>query len=144
MSPLAPDETPLKRGVAVGHTLTLDLDRRKEHTNPMTGIPNYFQTDNFAARRSGAGEVNYGNAYDPESLLTGAEEAAGLTYRDKRIWPSTEVYREAVAGRISPDLIIPSIAPRVRILNAAPGGLADLLASAGFTPAPRLDNGVPA
>lgn len=110
----------------------------------MTGVPNYFQQDNFAARRSGAGDVNYGNAYDPESLLTGAEAAAGLTYRDKRVWPSEALYKEAVAGRIAPDLI-PSVAPRVRILSAAyPGGLADLLSSAGFTPAPRLEAGAPA
>lgn len=100
----------------------------------MTGIPNYFQQDNFAARRSGAGESNYGVAYDPESLLTGAEAAAGLTYHDKRVWPGEETYRAAVSGKIAADLI-PSIAPRVRIVTSVNHRLNDLLRSSGLTPA---------
>lgn len=74
---------------------------------------NYFEEDNFAARRSGAGENNYGNAYDPESLITGGEVAAGLTYEDKRVFPDEETYRRAVAGEIRPE-DIPGVAPRVR------------------------------
>ena len=73
---------------------------------PRTG----FESDNFTERRTGGAE-SFGNAYDPESLLTGAESAAGLTYDDHRVWPSERLYRDAVAGRISVD-DIPSIAPR--------------------------------
>ena len=73
---------------------------------PVTG----FESDNFVARRTG-GADSYGNAYDPESLLTGAESAAGLTYTDKRLWPSQRLYDDAVAGRIAADYI-PAIAPR--------------------------------
>lgn len=98
----------------------------------MTGIPNYFAQDNFAERRSGGSEA-YGVHYDPESLLTGAEAAAGLTYKDKRIWPDSDTYRAAVAGRISPELI-PSIAPRVRIVTAGLNRLTDLLNSSGLSP----------
>lgn len=39
----------------------------------------FFGRDNFAARRT-TGH----NLYDPESLITGAEVEAGLTYYDKR------------------------------------------------------------
>ena len=99
----------------------------------MTGIPNYFQRDNFTARRSGAGSENFGVAYDPESLLTGAEASVGLTYRDKRVWPDAETYKAAVAGKISADLI-PSIAPRVRVVTAGFNRLADLLNSSGLSP----------
>lgn len=99
----------------------------------MTGIPNYFQQDNFAARRSGAGSENFGVAYDPESLLTGAEASVGLTYRDKRVWPDADTYNAAVAGRISADLI-PSIAPRVRIVATPFNRLADLLNASGLSP----------
>lgn len=98
----------------------------------MTGIPNYFQTDNFTTRRA-AEPTAYGVNYDPESLLTGAEAASGLTYADKRIWPSAEVYAEAVAGRISPELI-PSIAPRVKVVDALANRLEALLNSSGLSP----------
>ena len=60
---------------------------------PVTG----FEIDNFAVRRSG-GATSYGNAYDPESLLTEAESRAGLTYFDYRLWPTETLYRDAVAG----------------------------------------------
>ena len=59
-----------------------------------------------------------GVAYDPESLLTGAEELAGLTYRDKRVWPSEEAYKRAVEGRLTPEQIA-AIAPRVKVAAAA-------------------------
>ena len=80
----------------------------------MTSEPslNHFTQDNFAERRNNSPSA--GVAYDPESLLTGDEEAAGLTYRDKRVWQSEEAYREAVAGKYTPEQIA-QIAPRVRI-----------------------------
>jgi hypothetical protein len=43
-----------------------------------------FDSDNFAQRR--ASQKGAGVAYDPESLITGEEVAAGLTYHDKRDW----------------------------------------------------------
>ncbi len=98
----------------------------------MTGIPNYFQQDNFTARRSGAGAENFGVAYDPESLLTGSEVAAGLTYRDKRVWPDADTYKAAVAGKLDASLI-PSIAPRVRIA-ATNERLNALLNASGLSP----------
>lgn len=78
---------------------------------PSTG----FEKDNFATRRTG-GADSYGNAYDPESLLTGAESDAGLTFGDKRLWPSQRLYDDAVAGRIAVD-DIPAIAPRIQGLR---------------------------
>lgn len=97
----------------------------------MTGIPNYFQTDNFLERRSGAPEA-YGVHYDPESLLTGGEIEVGLGYKDKRVWPDKATYDAAVAGKI-PAHLIPSIAPRVKI-STAPNQLDALLASSGLSP----------
>jgi hypothetical protein len=97
----------------------------------MTGIPNYFQTDNFLERRSGS-ETSYGVKFDPEGFITGAEAAAGLTYRDKRVWPDKATYDAAVAGKI-PAHLIPSIAPRVKI-STAPNQLDALLASSGLSP----------
>lgn len=81
----------------------------------MTGIANYFQGDTFAERRNATPSA--GVAYDPESLLTGSEEAAGLTYRDKRVWPDQETYRRALEGRLTPEQVA-AVAPRVKI--AAP------------------------
>ncbi len=83
----------------------------------MTGIPNYFQTDNFRERRN-SGE-SAGVRYDPESLLTGAEEAAGLGYHDKRVWPDAETYRLATEGKLTSEQIA-QIAPRVRVAPKAP------------------------
>jgi len=73
-------------------------------------LPTGFEADNFAVRRTG-GPNSYGVAYDPESLISGAEELAGLTYADKRLWPSREVYAAAVAGRLTPEDVL-AIAPR--------------------------------
>lgn len=78
-----------------------------------TRVVERFDKDVFTARRSGAGASNYGNPYDPESLITGGEVAQGLTYADKRSWPNQAQYDAAVAGELSTDQI-PSIAPRVR------------------------------
>ena len=52
--------------------------------------------------------------HDPESLISGAESAAGMTYTNShREYPSESVYFDAVHGRIDCDEII-RIAPRVR------------------------------
>ena len=82
----------------------------------MTGVANYFAGDTFQERRNATPSA--GVAYDPESLLTGAEEAAGLTYRDKRVWPSEEAYKRAIEGRFTPEQIA-SIAPRVKVAQTA-------------------------
>ena len=82
----------------------------------MTGIPNYFATDNFAERRNATESA--GVAYDPESLLTGGEEAAGLGYKDRRVWPSKEVFVRAVSGEYTPEQIA-AIAPRVKTVSHA-------------------------
>ena len=78
-----------------------------------TRVVDRFAEDLFTARRSGAGTSNYGNPYDPESLITGGEVAQGLTYADKRSWANQQEYDRAVSGAIPTDQI-PSIAPRVR------------------------------
>lgn len=66
----------------------------------------YFERDNFRSRRT-TGH----NLYDPESLLTGAEVAAGLDYGHPRQWPDSKTYDRAVSGQIAPERI-PDIAPR--------------------------------
>ena len=69
---------------------------------------NYFEKDNFTSRRTTGN-----NMYDPESLITGAEAAAGFTYDNShRQWASNDVYYAAVHG-IIPHAGIPAIAPRV-------------------------------
>lgn len=70
-----------------------------------------FKQDLFQERRNASESA--GNPYDPESLLTGAEIAAGLGYYDRRHWPSRELYRLAVSGRLTPDEVA-KIAPRVK------------------------------
>ncbi len=77
----------------------------------MTGIANYFQGDTFAERRNATSFA--GVAHDPESLLTGSEIAAGLTYADRRQWPDEATYRAAVEGRLTPEQVA-SVAPRIR------------------------------
>lgn len=59
----------------------------------------YFAEDNFVARRSGAGPSNFGNAYDPESLLTGGEIAAGKGYLNPREGKDDPLYLAAIAGK---------------------------------------------
>ena len=79
----------------------------------MTGVANnYFATDTFRERRNS--QPGAGVAYDPESLLTGAEEKAGLGYRDKRVWPNEETYTRAVSGGMTPEQVAAG-APRVKI-----------------------------
>lgn len=81
----------------------------------MTGVANYFQGDTFRERRNAT--ISSGVAYDPESLLTGEEEAAGLGYHDKRVWPSHEAYQMAIEGKFTPEQIA-TIAPRVKIIRS--------------------------
>lgn len=69
-----------------------------------------FDTDNFRQRR--ASQAGAGVAYDPESLITGAEIAQGLDYGDRRQWPNEETKQRAYRGEISIDEIL-IIAPRV-------------------------------
>lgn len=70
-----------------------------------------FEKDNFAIRRT------YGNWYDPESLITGAEIAKGLTYTNsKRQWENQSYYLLAVEGYLTIEEIL-HIAPRVRIFT---------------------------
>lgn len=67
--------------------------------------------DGLPSRR--ANTASSGNAYDPESLITGDEISRGLTYHDKRQWPSKAALRNAIAGN-TPVELIPIIAPRVK------------------------------
>lgn len=73
---------------------------------------NPFKQDNFAERRNSSPSA--GVAYDPESLLTEGEVRAGLSYGDKRVWPSQELYLKAVSGLLSSEQIV-AIGPRVKI-----------------------------
>lgn len=82
----------------------------------MTGIANYFQGDTFAERRNATPSA--GVAYDPESLLTGAEAEAGLTYQDRRLWPSEAAFIAAIEGRLTPEQVA-AVAPRVKIAQAS-------------------------
>lgn len=77
------------------------------------GGNDFFAEDNFTARRSGAGPSNFGNAYDPESLLTGAEIEAGLGYEHPRDFSHGPSYRLAVAGKVAVK-DIPTFFPRGR------------------------------
>lgn len=74
-----------------------------------------FSQDLFALRRTG-GPESYGNPYDPESLITGEETAAGITYDDPRVWPDFPTYQEAVAGRMTPEQIA-QVAPRATVTS---------------------------
>jgi hypothetical protein len=66
-----------------------------------------FEQENFASRRT-TGH----NLFDPESLLTGAEEQAGFTYlNSRRKYPSDET-REAIIRGDIPTSEVPTIAPR--------------------------------
>ncbi len=84
-----------------------------------TQIKSLFENDNFSKRRTSGH-----NWYDPESLITGAEVKAGLTYHDKRDWTHTKVdsidpqaqYELACAGYIGVPAI-PVVAPRVKAID---------------------------
>lgn len=61
-------------------------------------FPSLFDADNFTMRRT-TGH----NMHDPESLISGAEIAKGLTYTNsKRLWLSETHYLAAVTGLITP------------------------------------------
>lgn len=73
-------------------------------------FPNVFSQDLFPARR-----MPSGNPYDPESLLTGAEVEAGMTYTNsRRAWATEAEYHRAVQGEMTTEEILEA-APRVRI-----------------------------
>ena len=72
------------------------------------GVQSHFTKDNFTSRRTSGH-----NAYDPESLLTGAELAAGFEYGDLREYPSQACYDAIVSGQVPVD-DIPVLAPRVK------------------------------
>jgi hypothetical protein len=58
-------------------------------------------------------------SYDPESLLTGAEAAAGMTYTNsERVWPDAETRRKAARGQLTHDEIA-QFAPR-RLYSSLP------------------------
>ncbi len=73
-----------------------------------------FTEDNFASRRTTGL-----NMYDPESLLTGAEENAGFGYRDPRVWPSYDTYVKACEGAFTSEDIA-NIAPIQKLKDILP------------------------
>lgn len=77
-------------------------------------FPSRFERDLFTERRSGTCYTS-GNPYDPEGLLTGEEDNAGMDYdNSRRGWASEEDYNRAVGGHITPEEIA-QVAPRVLI-----------------------------
>lgn len=73
-------------------------------------FPSLFEGDNFTIRRA-TGH----NMYDPESLISGAEIAAGMTYTNsRRNWMSEQHYLNAAAGLIACESILRN-APRVLV-----------------------------
>ncbi len=75
------------------------------------GLALIDKTDQISERR--ANTESAGNPYAPESLITGAETIAGLTYHDHRHWPTLRDYKAAVAGRMTSSQI-EVVAPRVK------------------------------
>ena len=65
------------------------------------------------------------NLYDPESLLTGAEEEAGMTYENsRRNWPDEATHAKAISGYLTTEEIL-RVAPRALInLDAIVSSLA--------------------
>jgi hypothetical protein len=56
------------------------------------------------------------NPYDPESLLSSAEAATGMTYENsQRTWPDEATHRKAIAGQLTPNEIL-RLAPRVFLI----------------------------
>jgi hypothetical protein len=71
------------------------------------GMLDRFENDNFTSRRT-TGH----NMFDPESLMSGEEEARGMTYTNsRRVWPSADVELDAIEGRIDTDEVL-RVAPR--------------------------------
>lgn len=82
----------------------------------MTTVKSHFTADNFVERR--ANSIGAGNAFDPDSLITGWEIAHGFTYTNShRDYPGQATYDAIVAGQVPVDQV-PLIAPRV--FNAVP------------------------
>jgi hypothetical protein len=75
-------------------------------------FPSLFIKDNFTSRRT-TGR----NLYDPECLMTGAENAAGYTHTNStREWKDQAHYLNACLGNLTPDQITET-APRVFLLT---------------------------
>ena len=71
-------------------------------------FPSRFNRDNFTSRRT-TGH----NMYDPECLMSGAEDRAGYTYTNSaRDWDNEAHYLRAVLQEITPEEILFE-APRV-------------------------------
>lgn len=71
-------------------------------------FPSRFEQDNFTLRRT-TGH----NMFDPESLISGAEIQAGMTFTNsKRSWVSEAHYLKAVTGNLNTDEVLLT-APRV-------------------------------
>ena len=69
-------------------------------------FPSRFEKDNFVQRRT------VGNLYDPESLISGAEIARGMTYKNSsRNWANEFCYHGATEGILTVDEIL-NFAPR--------------------------------
>jgi hypothetical protein len=72
-------------------------------------FPSLFAQDNFTSRRT-TGH----NIYDPESLITGAEVAEGLSYDNShREWMAEHMYLEACSGEMTSPKWIAIVAPMV-------------------------------
>jgi hypothetical protein len=77
-------------------------------------FPSSFTKDNFKSRRT-TGH----NLHDPESLITGADIAAGFTYTNSaRDWGSQQEYTIAVLGHLTCEQIV-CRAPRVLLTKPA-------------------------
>lgn len=74
-------------------------------------IKMHFDTDNFSERR--ANSIGAGNAFDPESLITGYEIERGFTFTNShRDYPGQHTYDAIVRGEV-PMAIVHLVAPRV-------------------------------
>ena len=59
-------------------------------------------------------------SYDPESLLTGGEAIAGMTYTNsERVWPDAKTRQRAARGELTHDEIA-LLAPRQRYSTKMP------------------------
>jgi hypothetical protein len=80
--------------------------------NMIAGVdfPSLFVKDNFTSRRT-TGH----NLLDPDSLISGAEIAAGLTYHNSsRNWNDHAHYIAACSGQITTEQVLAS-APRIHL-----------------------------
>ena len=71
-------------------------------TDPVQEVQTSFDKDNFTSRRT-TGH----NLFDPDSLLSGAEEAAGLTYANSsRKFPDNATREAVIRGEVSQDDVL--------------------------------------